>query len=149
MKNFKFLVLTFFCIFLFCKNKKENLEKNKIDKVVTVKEVFVFDAGGVDYPPFKILKIKEFNYTKYVYKNEKLNDSIVIKFKYNIFNKLPNEFISTSGGNFSSPNDTSGFLYEIRLKNGNVNKWGVFKDNYAYSKEISNFNTFIDSIYSN
>ncbi|AZI34316.1 hypothetical protein [Kaistella carnis] len=139
-----FIIILISAQILSCEKKQFANEINfKTEK--KVKELRILDAGGPEYPPFILLKIEKKKAVKYQY-DEKLllKDSTVVSGeKHNkyvhLIQKIPREFISGSGGNFSSPVDNSGLLFVIQFDDNSINQWGIFNDDFQYSAEIQNF----------
>lgn len=138
-------------LFLGCLKTKEDVSIEKdLSKGVdnNAKEIRVFDAGGPEYPPFILLKVEEAKTVKYIYSESMtLRDSLIIKNNMQnsqLLKEVPQEFLNSSGGHFSSPNDDNGLLFYIKLENNVENRWGVFLNNYQYSKSIKEFTNKIN-----
>lgn len=157
MKNL--ILLYSLALFQFTNCEKKNFKMETVDvktlnREITknLEELKIFDGGGPDYAPFILLKINHQNATKYLYdENFNLKDSIIVTGidygKYaDIFNNVPKEFKKKSGGNFSSPIDNFGFIFEMKFSDSSTNRWGIFTEDYKYSEEIKNFSDKVQAI---
>lgn len=147
MKEF-FIIGILIIQFISCDNKGEFAEhlQEKDTNEIKLSKLLIYDAGGPEYQPFILLKADNNSITKYNYdENLLLKDSTIIngdEFKENysfIINQIPNDFLARNGGEFSSPVDNSGLIFEIFLENGTINKWGVFIRDYQYKNDMQSY----------
>ncbi len=157
MKNLIILYSLVLFQFTNCEKKNFKMENVKVKTLNTeisknLRELRIYDGGGPEYAPFILLKINDQNATKYLYdENFNLRDSIIVKgIDYSeyasIFNNVPKVFEEKNGGNFSSPIDNSGFIFEMKFDDYSINRWGIFTDDYQYSEEINNFTDKVKAI---
>lgn len=144
MRSIFLITLLIFQFFGCVKSGQHNFDVN-VNEISdkNIQKLTISDAGGPEYPPYILLKINENFATKYLYDdNIILKDSIIIdvdNFKKNylfLLKEIPTDFLNGSGGDYSSPVDNSGLLFEVTFSDGSKNKWGTFIDDFQYKNDV-------------